>query len=105
MKYLVFTLRFPNPPTWNGHWSGENDVHVVYRKYTDKAFKETFGKREPIWDRSHCYRWPDGWTAVVDVNLVDSVKEKNALTRHSRGFCGYDWMVSSLIKRGTITVD
>ena len=90
---IVFELTMPHVASWNGKWSGA-DRHYIRTKY------ERFVPKE-LWDRSFDYRWDDGWEACVLVNRMP-VKEARKLERLSSGFCGYDWMIDSLIKRGFI---
>lgn len=92
---LCFELTMPGRGSWNGRWSGEKDRHIIIRTVDDK-------KGENLNGRSFCYRWPDGWTACVTVNAVKP-KEAAMLKKKSRGFGGYDWMVDSIIRFGTIT--
>lgn len=56
--------------------------------------KEVVGK-------SFYHRWEDGWTACVSVEKVDC-REAQKIERKSDGFCGYDWMIESIIKYGEI---
>ena len=51
--------------------------------------------------KSFSYRWDDGWTACVSCRIVDA-KEAAKLRKKNRGFCGYDWMVRSIIATDTI---
>ncbi len=88
----------PSKGSWNNKWSGEDFKYVVAKSF----YKKDFEKLPDIIGKYHEYRWNDGWTAVVDVRLVKSAKEKNALIRGSRGFSGYDWMIKSLLKNGVI---
>lgn len=90
---IAFVLTMPNRGSWNGRWSGENDLHAIVK--TERAVpKEIVGK-------SFYYTWDDGWSACVSVEKVEC-KEGNKLRQKSRGFCGYNWMVDSLIKKGRI---
>lgn len=91
---IAFVLTMPNRGSWNGRWSGENNMHVIVKLERNVPNKEIIGK-------SFYYRWNDGWTACVSVKKVDS-KEGNALRKNSKGFCGYNWMVDSLISKGCI---
>ena len=56
---------------------------------------------EELDGRSFCYRWDDGWTACVSCRIVDA-KEAAKLRKKNRGFCGYDWMVRSIIENDCI---
>lgn len=100
MKYLIFTLTMPSRASWNGRWSGENNLYAVAKRFT----KEEFEKLPDIVDKDFRYRWSDGWCANINVKLVESAKEKNKLVKNSKGFCGYDWMITSLLNKGYIEV-
>jgi hypothetical protein len=90
---IIFTLTMPGVGSWNGRWSGENNVYAI--KKPDRSVpKEIIGK-------SFYYRWDDGWAGNITVESV-SAAEANKIMRKSKGFCGYDWMVRSLIKHGEI---
>lgn len=56
--------------------------------------KEVVGKK-------FYYRWDDGWTAYVSVKKV-YYREGRKIMRKSSGFCGYDWMIDSIINYGKI---
>ena len=90
---IAFILTMPNRGSWNGRWSGESDLHAIVR--TEKSIpKDIVGK-------SYRYTWDDGWSACISVEKVDC-KTGNKLRKESRGFCGYNWMVDSIIKKGVI---
>ena len=96
---LCFELTMPNCGSWNGKWSGEKDLHIITKTDRDiglnkKRIQELDGKR-------FYYRWDDGWTACVSCRIVDA-KEAAKLRKRNRGFCGYDWMVKSIILNGEI---
>lgn len=50
----------------------------------------------------HFYDWSDGWVARVSVREVER-PEARKIKRRSRGFMGYDWMITSLLRTGDIT--
>lgn len=89
---LCFELTMPNSGSWNGRWSGENDTHIIIK--TDRQI----GKKriDELDGRHFYYRWDDGWTACVSARIVDR-GEAAKLRKRNRGFCGYDWMVRSII--------
>lgn len=94
---IVFELTMPNCGSWNNKWSQENERHIITkpnRTINPDILIE-------IIDKDFYYRWDDGWTACISVIEVDS-KQAAKLRNKSRGFCGYDWMVDSIIKYGTI---
>ena len=90
---IAFILTMPNRGSWNGRWSGENDLHAIVK--TERSVpKDIIGK-------SFWYSWDDGWSACISVEKVDC-REGNELRKKSRGFCGYNWMVDSIIEKGII---
>lgn len=94
MKTVVFSLSMPHCGSWNGHWSGENRKHLIFQRMSDKLAAAFDGMS---WD----YRWDDGWCAVVDARIV-SREERRKLSKQNAGFCGYEWMVESILAFGRI---
>jgi hypothetical protein len=95
---LQFTLTMPNVGSWNGKWSGEGDFYAVTRKFNKTDLDKA---KKILAEGSYYYRWDDGWGANVLVKQIDS-KESQKVKRKSKGFRGYDWMVSSIIEHGFI---
>lgn len=89
---LCFELTMPNRGSWNGRWSGKNDIHIIIK--TDRQISKK--RIEELDGRHFYYRWDDGWTACVSARIVDR-GEAAKLRKMNRGFCGYDWMVRSII--------
>lgn len=111
MKIISFELTMPNRGSWNGKWSGEDRKYFIIRKFHEKLFKERYqdklfpmptdpNKLRPD-TKGFYYRWEDGWGANVQAEIVES-KEANKRRKISSGFCGYDWMVESILKHGKI---
>lgn len=90
---IVFELSMPNKGSWNGKWSQEGHLFIRTRRECDVPKK--------YWNDSFYYHWDDGWTACVTVTRM-SANEARKLERKSKGFCGYDWMIQSIIKHGAI---
>ena len=90
MILVCFELSMPSMASWNGRWSGEDKLYAVIRSLKTLPKKDYYS-----------YEWSDGWRAGVSVRQVDS-KEAAKIRRNSSGFCGYDWMVTSIIDRGKI---
>ena len=92
---IIFKLSMPHNNSWNGRWSGENDVHIITKQ--DKCVPE---------DRvgqSYYYDFGDGWCACVDViKMSGNSSEYRKMIRNNRGFCGYGWMVDSIIHNDEI---
>lgn len=100
---LCFELSMPNVGSWNGKWSGEADYYAKTRSFG--RGKEAIAKASEILDAGYYhYNFGDGWSAGVSVRRVDS-RESAKIRRRSRGFCGYDWMIDSILKHGTILIE
>lgn len=96
---LCFELSMPNCGSWNGRWSEENDIHIITK--TDRDIGMSKKRIQELDGKSFFYQWDDGWTARVSCRVIDA-KEAEKLRRKNRGFCGYDWMVRSIILNNKI---
>ena len=95
---IVFKLSMPHANSWNGKWSGEKDAHIITKpdKYVPK---------DRI-DKNYYYDFGDGWGACVDVIKMNGhSKEYKQMIKNNKGFCGYDWMVNSIINNNEIRHD
>ena len=90
---IVFELSMPNRGSWNGKWTGDKKVFV-------RVKRESLVPKE-LWNKDFYHHWDDGWTACVSVRRMP-VKEARKLEKQSQGFCGYDWMINSIIQKGII---
>ena len=97
---LVFELTMPHRNSWNGMWSGEGNLYAIVKNF-GKSKKAENLCNTILEKTSYSYSWSDGWGARVRVYAAD-VREANKIRRKSQGFCGYDWMVDSIIKRQKI---
>ena len=87
---IVFELTFPNRGSWNNKWSGENNKHIIVKK-DSQVSKDRIGK-------SYYYDFGDGWGASISVRKINgNESEYRQLKKRNAGFCGYDWMVDSII--------
>lgn len=97
---LAFILTMPNRSSWNGRWSGDAKCYAIVRGVgRSKAAQEKAAKLAA--EKSFYYNFGDGWGASVAVREVDN-NEARQLRRQSLGFCGYDWMVNSILANGKI---
>lgn len=87
---IVFELTMPNRGSWNGRWSGENSRYI--RVKSEKSIPNI----DKIINKDFYYTWDDGWTACIST-IKTSSKEARKLEKESSGFCGYDWMIDSII--------
>jgi hypothetical protein len=102
MSILCFELSMPNVGSWNGRWSGEGRCYARIRKFgRSKAAKEQAAKI--LTEGSYYYNFGDGWAASVSVREVTAA-EAGKIERRSAGFCGYEWMIDSIIRDGEILV-
>ena len=95
--HFAFILTMPNNNAWNGRWSGEGKVYAKVKTFTTREFKEQLLQRVG----NHYHNFGDGWGANVEVKVV-SLEEKRKLIKQSQGFCGYEWMINSIIDHGEI---
>ena len=84
----------PGVNSWNGKWSGANNVYAIIKSFRNKS------KIIPKLGR-YTYAFGDGWCAAVAVREITKPAAK-MLRKQSAGFCGYDWMVDSIISYGEI---
>lgn len=98
---ISFTLTMPNRSSWNGKWSGEDRYYAITRSFTKRQEDKA---RKILESGSYYYRWDDGWGASVFVKEVTSA-EAAKIRKRSNGFCGYEWMVNSIINHGQIFSD
>lgn len=102
MKTLSFELTMPNVGSWNGEWTGSHKKYFIIRKVTAGLFKE---KIKPLLNemphKNFYYNFGDGWGANVKMEIINSC-EGNNRRKISSGFCGYDWMVDSIMANGKI---
>lgn len=95
--WLCFTLTMPNVGSWNGRWSGEGNYYAVVRNFrSQKAIAAA-----QLLESYYHYNFGDGWSAGIHVTEVDG-KEVRRIKRKSKGFCGYEWMIDSIIQNGKI---
>ena len=98
---LSFTLSMPNVGSWNGKWSGEKYLYAIVKnmgtsKKAEELTKDLVG--------GYYYSFGDGWCARVSVEKITS-SEARVIRRKSSGFCGYEWMVKSIIRNKKIIVE
>lgn len=89
---LLFTLSMPNNNSWNGRWSGASKNYCATRSFRGNKPEE----KARALVGSHYYNFGDGWGASI------AVVEIAGRTPKSDGFCGYEWMIDSLIAHGKI---
>ncbi len=100
---LCFTLSMPNVGSWNGKWSGEDNLYARIVNFGNS--KKGIARADYIRGRSPFrYNFGDGWSANVSVEVVGA-REAARLRKASKGFCGYDWMIDSIRQHGDIRVE
>lgn len=97
---LCFELSMPNVNSWNGKWSGRDNYYAIVK--SSGLSQKSIEKFENILKQEYFYyNFGDGWGAGVSVKKVEG-PEIRKIKAKSRGFCGYDWMVESILSNGTI---
>lgn len=91
MRRVKFTLSMPNVGSWNGKWSGSDKKYFRVFKMNDTEIKHLLQDTDT---RYWYYDFGDGWGAGIMANIVPSGQK----LPKSDGFCGYDWMIDSIIK-------
>jgi len=95
---VLFELSMPGNNSWNGKWSG--DEHLYARVVNVGTSKKAREKYEKLIGH-HGYSFGDGWRAMITIREVTSSAARK-IRKDSSGFCGYDWMISSLRQWGGI---
>lgn len=95
---VQFTLSMPNRNSWNGEWSGENNLYARVRNLNKKDYKIL---DELLEKGYYSYNFGDGWCAGVSIEKIDSKKARQ-VRKNSKDFCNYDWMITSILKDGYI---
>jgi len=99
-RHVCFELTMPNRGSWNGRWGGEDRKHYIIKSFSEKAFEKLQANLIGLW----FYRWDDGWCAGIEGTEISGT-ESGRRKRMKTGFCGYDWMVNSIITYGNIMTD
>lgn len=95
---VEFTLSMPGVASWNGRWSGEGRHYAIVRSVGAKGMSTlALADGRGRWS----YAFGDGWHAAVEARVL----AKSERAGRSDGFCGYDWMVASIIATGKIAAD
>ena len=88
MIRLIFELSMPSNNSWNGKWSGQDNKYTIAKTVTDKkagSLKDYY---------SHAFG--DGWFAAV------TVRRAKPREKATNKFCGYNWMIDSILHHGEI---
>lgn len=96
---LAFTLNMPRNSACNGKWSGQEKIYVVTKSFTSR--KDLPNAAKMVATGSYHYDFGDGWAARIDVTEITS-SAAASLRKRSSGFCGYEWMIDSIVRHGKI---
>lgn len=80
---MIFELSMPSNNSWNGKWSGEANKYTIAKTVTEKRAK--------ILQPYYSYAFGDGWVAGI------TVRKAKPREKVSGNFCGYEWMVNSIL--------
>jgi len=98
---LSFILTMPQNNAWNGKWTGDGQLYARIRKISGK---ENIEKVKDIIGKSFYYNFGDGWAARIAVSQVNA-SEANKLRKKTKGFCGYEWMIDSIVANKEIVCE
>jgi hypothetical protein len=99
---VSFQLTMPNVGSWDGKWTGASKKYYVIRVFRGKegsAFLK--GPMQSENKKGFYYNFGDGWSANVCAEIVDAVEARKR-EKQSAGFCGYEWMINSIVKHSKI---
>lgn len=98
---LSYEITMPNAGSWNGKWTGSENLHFAFRNFSKKEGEKFMEGEE---SRSFYYNFGDGWGANVKVKPMDLVTKKK-IEKKNKGFMGYDWMIDSIHKHSKIIIE
>ncbi len=98
---LSFALSMPSNNAWNGKWTGESKRYIKTRNL-GRSKTQNMRAQDILGQGNFTYDFGDGWRARITVKEVNG-KEAAKIRRTSDGFCGYDWMISSICQKGNIS--
>ncbi len=99
---LQFTLSMPNKGSWNGQWSGESDLYAYTTSFRGK--NKIANATKILAEEYFSYNFFDGWSASIAVTEIDA-STRRKVDRKTKGCCGYEWMIYSIIENGFITTE
>jgi len=89
---VEFKLAMPGVASADGKWSGQDKNYTITKELTKDQVAKLGDKK--YW----AYSFGDGWVAGIKARVLN----KDTQQKESDGFCGYDWMVESILKTGMI---
>ena len=98
---LSFELTMPNVGSWNGKWTGAEQPYFRFRNLSKKEGEKLMQDKKSL---NFYYNFGDGWGANIDVKVIDS-STKRKLGKITKGFCGYEWMIDSILKHDKIIAE
>ena len=92
---IQFTLSMPANNASSGIWTGYDNFYAIVR--TMRA-----AQSKPILERATWrFAFGDGWVAEINAKKINAA-EARKVREKSRGFCGHDWMVESILRHNEI---
>jgi len=89
---MQFTLTMPRNNSWNGKWTGAENLYARTKSLSKSKEEELDGE-------SFYHNFGDGWAANVACKKISS-QEAAKIRKKTKGFCGYEWMIDNIIWYG-----
>jgi len=87
---ILFELSLPN----------NSSVRDIYAR-TVKGIARGKNKYPNLEEKGYYYKFSNGYGAHINVRYVQKNEAKDKMKK-SKGFCGYDWMIDSILTKGKI---
>lgn len=100
MMHIAFRLSMPGLNSWDGKWSGDGKLYAIVKNFRSVGSQRSEADKI-LAKKDFGYAFGDGWFASVSAHEV-SAEEAKRIKKQSAGFCGYEWMVDSIMTHGVI---
>ena len=100
--FIMFRLSMPKNSVWNKKWTGDGKFYAVVKEFLGR---NEVAKAIKILKKKHYYYdFKDGWEAKVAVTQIKNGLDVATINKASKGFCGYEWMIDSIINNQKIVL-
>lgn len=96
--FLVFELTVPRAGSYNGKWSQADKRHILVRDVPITRYRYKYSDFD---NKTWTYNFGDGWVASIKCTVCDRYVASE-YRKISGDFCGYEWMVDSILNYDNI---